>query len=310
VPVAEISTSIGWDTAQWLGMLAVLCCLALLIIPIRPRICPAGALPMRWHELIGWTALVAATAHVALSVAADHRVLEHLKLTAPIYEWAGIGALLLLLVLGPLAIAAVRHRLWANHRRFQAVHVAVACLLAALLATHVVTTGHLVRRGIVTGAYLTVSVAAVLGLLRARRPPHSPVRSGTLASHLVFGRHSRKVLLVAIVAGIATALLFESGTTVHLREPVVSRTAPLKVDFPHERHRQVECVECHHNFIDHTGSGSCYACHRSARPDLRVGAEARFHDFCLGCHRHPPRQFERHGPVSGCQTCHPRERQS
>jgi hypothetical protein len=35
-----------------------------------------------------------------------------------------------------------------------------------------------------------------------------------------------------------------------------------------------------------------------------VGAEARFHDFCLGCHRDPPAYLSGHGPVTGCSTCH------
>lgn len=310
MPAAEISTSIGWDTAQFLGLAAVLCCWALLTIPIRPRIHPAGTLRLRRHELLGWTALVAATCHVMLALAADHRVIEHLKVTAPIYEWAGVAALLLLLALGPLSIAAVRRRIWANHRRFQAVHVAVACLLSALLAAHVVTTGHLIHGRAGAAAYLAVSVGSVLGLLRARRWAHSPALSGTIGTRLVFGRHSRKILLVAIAASIAMMALLKAGATVYLREPFVSRTTQLKVDFPHDRHRQLDCVACHHNFIDQTGSGSCYACHRSARADLRFGAEARFHDFCLGCHRDPPRHFEHHGPVSGCETCHPRARQS
>ena len=42
----------------------------------------------------------------------------------------------------------------------------------------------------------------------------------------------------------------------------------------------------------------------SADADIQVAAEARFHSFCLNCHRHPEARFPRHGPVSGCRSCH------
>ena len=64
-----------------------------------------------------WLALAAAVLHVALSLGADHRVVEHVKLTAPRYEYAGVLALSTLLFLTAPAGAAVRRRLWPRHRR-------------------------------------------------------------------------------------------------------------------------------------------------------------------------------------------------
>ena len=79
---------------------------------------------------------------------------------------------------------------------------------------------------------------------------------------------------------------------------------PLALGFPHDKHRPVNCIQCHHNFADRSGEDSCISCHRSGRAAIRTGAEARFHDFCLGCHRDPPAYLTGHGPVTGCNTCH------
>lgn len=305
MPAPDDRVSIGWQIAQVFGLTAVAGCLLLLLITVRRRASPAHApaLPLHRHELIGWSVLIATALHVLILVIVDRRVIEHLKLTAPLYEWAGIVALLLLIVLTPLSTGRLRQLLWSNHRRFQAVHVGVACVLIPALAVHVVTASHFVHGIVRIVGLVTVSVVALLGLLRMRaRPllPTAPVPRG----RLVFGRHSRKIALLAVAASIATVALLSARAAVDLREPVIARSAALKVDFPHDKHREVNCVECHHNFTDKAGNGGCYACHRSGRADLRLGVEARFHDFCLGCHRDPPRALTRHGPVTGCSTCH------
>jgi predicted CXXCH cytochrome family protein len=120
----------------------------------------------------------------------------------------------------------------------------------------------------------------------------------------VFGRHSRLVLAMALSSLIALLALLPGGTALALREPFLHRSEPLVLAFPHDRHRSVNCIQCHHNFIDRSGGDSCISCHRSGRVTIRVGAEARFHDFCLGCHRDPPAYLSGHGPVTGCNTCH------
>jgi hypothetical protein len=78
------------------------------VLAVRPRADTAGAFPLRGHELLGWLTLAAAVLHVGLLLAADQRVIEHIKLTAPPYEYAGILALLSLLFLTVPAGAAVR----------------------------------------------------------------------------------------------------------------------------------------------------------------------------------------------------------
>jgi predicted CXXCH cytochrome family protein len=300
--VASLTTA--WEIAQALGLCAVAACLILCVLAVRPRAGAAGAFPLRGHELLGWAALAAALLHVGLLLGADHRVVEHVRPTAPRYEYAGILALFTLLFLTVPAAAAVRRRLWPRHRGFQAAHVGAACLLVVALAVHVLATGRYVHGRAQVVAYTLLSGVVLLALLRARAQRQPAQQPSRLLGGLVFGRHSR--LLLAIVLGSLVALLslMRGATALALREPFLRRSEPLVLDFPHDKHRAVSCIQCHHNFVDRSGEDSCISCHRSGRAAIRVGAEARFHDFCLGCHRDPPAYLTGHGPVTGCSTCH------
>ena len=293
-----------WEIAQALGLSAVAGSLTLCVLAVRPRTGAASAFPLRAHELLGWLTLAAAVLHVALLLAADRRVVEHVKVTAPRYEYAGILALLALLFLTVPAGAAVRWRLWPRHRNFQAAHVAVACLLVVTLAVHVLVTGRYVHGGAHTVAYTLLSGIVLLALLRARARRRPPPQPAPLLGGLVFGRHSRLMLAIVLSSLVALLALLRGGTALALREPFLRRSEPLVLGFPHDKHRAVNCIQCHHDFADRSGSDSCISCHRSQHAAIRVGAEARFHDFCLGCHRDPPRYLTGHGPVTGCNTCH------
>jgi predicted CXXCH cytochrome family protein len=259
---------------------------------------------MRAHELLGWLALAAAVLHVALLLATDQRVVEHVKLTGPRYEFAGILALFVLLFLTVLAGAAVRQRLWPRHRSFQAAHVGAACLLVVTLAVHVLVTGRYVHGRAHAVAYTLLSGVVLLTLLRPRAQRHAAQQPLHLRGGLVFGRHSRLIVAIVLASFVVLLALLGSGTTLALREPFVPRSEPLVLGFPHDKHGAVNCIHCHHNFTDRSGEDSCISCHRSRRAAIRVGAEARFHEFCLGCHRDPPAYLTGHGPVTGCNTCH------
>jgi Zn finger protein HypA/HybF involved in hydrogenase expression len=104
----------------------------------------------------------------------------------------------------------------------------------------------------------------------------------------------------------AAALLFLlpiPTATSHLLQPAVTPSL-LPVHLPHEKHTTVDCITCHHNFVDKTGVGSCLECHRSSRPDLTQSAEATFHIFCRDCHTNLARTTDKHGPTRACSTCH------
>src|SRR5208283_4504939 len=141
VPAFAGHAGLVWELSQLAGLAGGLACIALCGMPVRPRdSSPPTLLSLRLHTLLGWGALGAVVVHVGGLVAADRTIIEYLKPTAPLYQLAGIAAACLLLIVVLGSIGSVRRRLWASHRGFQAVHVILACLLAAFIAVHVVVT--------------------------------------------------------------------------------------------------------------------------------------------------------------------------
>ncbi len=158
------------------GLVGGLACIALCGMPVRPRdSSPPTFLSMRLHTLLGWGALGAVLAHVGGLVAADRTIIEYLKPTTPLYQLAGIAGACLLLIVMLGSVGSVRRRLWASHRGFQAVHVVLACLLAALVAVHVVVTARYVGGVGRRVWFVAVTIGAILMLLRA--PPAERCRS-------------------------------------------------------------------------------------------------------------------------------------
>jgi hypothetical protein len=262
---------------------------------------------LRLHTAIGYAALILAAFHIGGLVLSDHTVIEYLKPTAPLYQLAGIAATLLLIVLVLLSHGPTRRRLWKSHRGFQASHVILACVLAALVAVHVVVTARYLGGGARRTLYVATTIGALALLLRARRLLQSSLQAPPRPI-LVFGRHSALIVGVVIICAAALAGLLPAKVDASLREPSFRRASRLALDFPHDKHGAVNCLTCHHNYADGTGAALCVECHRSQRADLRAGALARFHGFCLDCHRHPSASLEAqahgHGPVSGCHVCH------
>src|ERR1700723_102449 len=272
LPIFAGFTKLGWECSEILGLAGALACLALCGSPVRPReSTPPALLSLSRHEMLGWIALGAAALHILLAVMTDHTVLEYLKPTSPLYQLAGIAGFVLLLVLVATSLANARRRLWRSHRNFQATHIAFGCLLLALLAVHVVTTGRY------TAGY-------------ARR--------------LLFIRQSALIVGGIVTTVLALSTLIAGRADVALREPLLPRAQMLPLDFDHAKHTAVNCLVCHHNYVDGRGFDGCIQCHRSDRADLKVGIEARFHSFCLSCHRNPDPSLHGHGPVSGCTVCH------
>jgi hypothetical protein len=105
------------------------------------------------------------------------------------------------------------------------------------------------------------------------------------------------------VAALVLLLLPIPTASSRLMQPATTPTT-LRVNFPHEAHTTVNCVTCHHNFVDKTGIGSCLDCHHSNRSDLIQSAEATFHVFCRDCHRQLALDHHKHGVVRSCSGCH------
>ena len=306
VPLFSGFTGLGWELSQLAGLAGAVLCIGLCGAPLRARNSSSPALvSLRLHTLIGWGAVAAAVLHVGGLLLADRNVLEYLKPSMPIYMAAGVLAALLLLLLVSSAALPYRRYLWSGHRTFQASHVIAGGALIALVAIHVIATGRYAGnhgRGVLTAA---ATVGALLMLLRRRRqsvdlPPTAPDRG----RRLVFGRYSALVASALLLTSLGLVGLMMSATGTALREPLASRANPLPLDFPHGKHVRVNCLTCHHNFADGAGFENCIMCHKSARPDLKAGVQARFHALCFECHRNPPANLVAHGPVAGCAACH------
>jgi hypothetical protein len=147
-------------------------------------------------------------------------------------------------------------------------------------------------------------MAALAMLLRARRGARRGVARQGIIGRAAFGRHSTLVVYVTLVACLGVPLLLPGNIRMTLRAAVLPRSQPLPLSFPHEKHTAVNCLACHHNYIDKTGHGTCISCHRGSGRDIKVAIEPRFHSFCFDCHRDPGKPFKKHGPIAGCEACH------
>jgi hypothetical protein len=306
LPLAAGYAGWRWELSEVAGLAAAIGCIVLAGSPVRPRdASPPILLSLARHEWLGWCVLGGAFAHVALAVAADGSVIEYLKPTLPLYQLAGLVALIGLGLLSVASSAGNRRRLWANHRAFQAVHVIAGCLILPLVVAHVVATDRYSGAGWRRGVLGAVAVFGLLLLLRRRRLPSVATRAGAHAARrLVFGRHTVGVVTAVAMTALGLGLLATGRADLRLREPLLARFEALPLEFDHAKHRPVNCVTCHHNYVDGRGFDACINCHRRDVAHLKVGIEARFHDFCLDCHRHPDPALEHHGPVSGCFACH------
>jgi len=115
-----------------------------------------------------------------------------------------------------------------------------------------------------------------------------------------------KTLFVAVV--VAAGLIVAFGSPIAGSRPVRDfyYDAPkriLPMNFAHQDHVTVNCVECHHNFVDDTGGGLCMNCHVT---DPRVWPllENQFHHLCRDCHAEKAALGEKGGPPRECMACH------
>ena len=307
LPLRAGFTGIGWELSEWAGYASALACLVLSGSPVRPRAAtPPVLLSLGAHRAWAWFAVGAAALHVLVAVAADRTVIEYLKPTLPLYQLAGVIAMLALLTLTLSSLDRARRRLWHSHRSFQATHIVIGCLLLACLGVHLVATDRYLNGHGRRSLFIAAAAAALAMLLRRRRQVALAPNDGRGQRRLAFGRHSRLVATAIGATLLALTPLSTDRAAVALREPLLTRAQALSLDFPHDQHVVVNCLVCHHNYVDGRGFETCISCHRSSRTDLKLGVEARFHSFCLDCHRNPAAALVHHGPVSGCSSCHRR----
>ena len=114
------------------------------------------------------------------------------------------------------------------------------------------------------------------------------------------------LLLLGVTAVFALVVLFAEQHTSQPDNPQLiphSNGHMLVIKFAHKDHTQQDCVACHHNYVDNTGSGMCFDCHKTD-PIVAPLIEEQFHDLCRGCHEDNQHQGNDYGPIRSCVACH------
>ena len=313
-----------WDIGIGLGYATLPCVVTLYLYPLRGAGLPHRRLStLSQHRRTGWIVLALGVLHAVLLVVAEPLSSRYLLPSTPLYMLSGIAALIalaILVVTGLSARAAQRKPPQARvaapevapssapraqrstEARSAIAHACLAALLLALIAAHIVDSHQLIDTRVKT---LTVCLLLALPLAWATvrsgpRPAGPPRRNQPL-------RRASRLLTTTLpcCAAIAVLALLPFPTArPRLLEPAVTPPPTLTTYFPHDKHTSVNCVTCHHNFVDRTGVGSCLDCHRRPHPDLTQSAEATFHTFCRDCHTQLATTTAKHGPTRSCSACH------
>jgi hypothetical protein len=295
---APASGGIVWDTGIAVGYLAAVFAMMLYLYPLRGAGLDGQALPHRrlltvsQHRRFGWMALCLAAVHTLIALSTQPLTLHYLLPSAPLYMLCGLGALMVLAVLIPTGLSTrTLLRQSPGRAGVGIAHALLAALFLGLLGAHLVGSGQLIDTG-----PKALSLCILLAL---------PVFWSVLRTRNLRLRPTHWIALVVsfAVAAVLLALPIQP-TAARLMEPVVRPSETLPVHFPHELHMSVNCVACHHNFRDTTGTANCIDCHRSRRTDLPHSSEATFHVFCRQCHHDLALDGRKHGPTRDCQSCH------
>jgi predicted CXXCH cytochrome family protein len=104
-------------------------------------------------------------------------------------------------------------------------------------------------------------------------------------------------------AAVLVAVGLSYGSSLRLER--IAQRPLLPTRFDHKFHKSVNCLTCHHNFVDRgLGPGGCYACHKAWGTTESRRIDTVFHAFCTDCHRRLRAAGEKAGPVKSCAACH------
>jgi Class III cytochrome C family len=330
------SGGILWDIGIALGYAALVVAATLYLYPLRGEGLPHKRLyTLSQHRRIGWIALILGVLHAAMLLVSQPLVGHYLLPSAPLYMLLGLIALIALAILVATGLSARSALRSASTRRTTAgelhthkipgappssttssaraiptsvsTHAILAALLLTLTAAHILGSHQLANKPAkiitVCALLLLPLLWAALRVLRRRQSREGNSQRGRAGAPTRAAIPLLPTLLPNCVAAALLFLLPIPTATSHLLQPAVTPSL-LPLYFPHEKHTTVDCVTCHHNFIDKTGVGSCLECHRSSQPDLTQSAEATFHTFCRSCHTDLAQTTDKHGPTRACSTCH------
>ena len=130
----RLSGGLVWDAANALGFVALA---AVLYLAVTTR----GARDVPRHEWFAYGAIGLVLAHGFALLLADGAVAEYLKPGAPAYMWAGVGALVALMVSSLLAVLPARRERHRSYASFKVWHRVLGVAALAGAAWHVIGSG-------------------------------------------------------------------------------------------------------------------------------------------------------------------------
>ncbi len=129
--------------------------------------------------------------------------------------------------------------------------------------------------------------------------------------------------VIALVLGLAVAVVAASLVFAANKMPdkditidtqgVFEKKTKSPVVFPHEKHKALKCMDCHHEHKDGQNVWKegdevkkCGACHKAKAEDKVLGLKDAFHKQCEACHKAMKKDKKKTGPTS-CTKCHPKK---
>ncbi|AYF90007.1 MULTISPECIES: ferric reductase-like transmembrane domain-containing protein [unclassified Pseudomonas] len=184
----------AWDFANAAGLFGGVILLLLFVYCGRPMSRPYfdGKFFMVLHRDLGYAVLILLALHVGLLLVDEPLVVDYLLPSASLPMLAGTLAALLLLILVPISLPAVRQRLWRHHLRFRRWHYGISSVLLVLLAVHVIGTGFYTGACWKAVLWGVITSCALIWPLLPRSPlapaeGHRRRNTGGLASRLCAG---------------------------------------------------------------------------------------------------------------------------
>ncbi|MEL7937436.1 ferric reductase like transmembrane component [Pseudomonas delhiensis] len=197
---------LAWDFANVAGFVAGALFLLLFAYTGKPMARPRhdGKFFMVLHRDLSFVAAVLLAVHVAVLLVEEPLVLDELLPGAPWHMLAADGATLLLLLILPVSLTAVRRRIWRRHVDFRRWHYGWSAAIVALAAVHMIGAGYYsgaTWKAVLWGA---LSLAALAWPLLPRPTPH--YAEGGRRRHSAY--LASRLSLAVLCAGLALAGLY------------------------------------------------------------------------------------------------------
>ncbi len=125
-------------------------------------------------------------------------------------------------------------------------------------------------------------------------------------------------VMLAVALGIAYAATEMPKEDILIKSDVFKDRKKSGVMFPHGKHKEFGCDQCHHVYKDGKNVfkegdevQKCGACHKEKKTDGVPKLYKAAHDQCLDCHRklRKERGKDKSGPTS-CKDCHPKKKKN